>query len=423
MNNTRITLPTKEEKLLEFKNFGKQLQVPFVVYADTEAVLKPITECDENELKNNIKGAYQRHIPHSIGYYLHSYYPHLIESRYEKFTKTSEEPDCITWFAKQLKSIGQKLFPVLNMNKKMNVLSKEEEDKFTRAKNCHICGELFNDGDNPVRDHSHLSGEYRGPAHDACNLNYQETRMIPVIFHNLKYDLHFLIEKIAASGRGQIQIIPTSTENYISFTKYFHKSELVEEPEQRKFDNLQRFSFRFIDSFRFLSESLETLASNLTESDLKITRLNWNNINDEQFKLIQRKGVYPYDHIKSEENLLETTLPPIDDFYNILNESHISQEDYEFALSVWNAFKVKNIQQYTDIYLQTDVLLLADIFENFRQASMQSYGLDPAHYFTLPGFSWDAMLKITKAKIELIHGQNIDQVNFFERGEFELNKK
>lgn len=110
LNNTRITLPTKEEKLLEFKNFGKQLQVPFVVYADTEAVLKPITECDENELKNNIKGAYQRHIPHSIGYYLHSYYPHLIESRYEKFTKTSEEPDCITWFAKQLKSIGQNCF-------------------------------------------------------------------------------------------------------------------------------------------------------------------------------------------------------------------------------------------------------------------------------------------------------------------------
>lgn len=418
LNNTRTTLPSEDEKMIEFKAHEKQLNAPFVIYAETEAILQPITDCseNENEMDTSVKGAYQKHIPHSIGYYLHSHYPNLVESRYEKYEKSIANPDCATWFVNELKKIGEEVYPILNTNKRMDPMSKEEETHFMSRRSCHICGEQFKVGDIRVRDHSHLSGKFRGAAHESCNLKYQETRVVPVIFHNLKYDLHFLIEKVAAAGNGNINVIPTSTENYISFTKYFDNSELNQQPQQKQYKNCQRLSFRFIDSFRFLAESLEALASNLTEHDLRITKSNWMNISDEQFKLIQRKGVYPYDYIKSEQNLLETSLPPIDKFYNKLNETQISQDDYDFAQAVWTSFNVQNILEYTDVYLRTDVLLLADVFENFRKASLESYGLDPAHYFTLPGYSWDAMLKITKVKIELIHGQNIDQLNFFEKG-------
>lgn len=419
LNSTRVTLPSKEEKIIEFKNTEKQLDVPFIIYADTEAFLKPVTENESDGDNTTITGAYQRHIPHSIGYYLHSKYPDLMESHYNHFIKTAEEPDSITWFANQLKRIAGIAYPILHTNKRMEPLSVEKQQQFLNASKCHICEEKFEEVDRRVRDHSHLTGKFRGAAHELCNLRFQEPHMIPVVFHNLKYDLHLLIEKIAAIGAGNIHIIPTSTENYISFTKYFNNNELTQASQQESFKYSNRFAFRFIDSFRFLAESLEALASNLVESDFKITKSNWQNLPDDQLRLLQRKGVYPYDYIKSEENLAETSLPPIEQFYNQLNDSNISQDEYELALTVWETFRVKTLQQYTDIYLKTDILLLADIFENFRQASLASYGLDPAHYFTLPSYSWDAMLKITKAKIELIHSDNIDQINFFERGNSE----
>lgn len=415
MNNTKITLPSEDEKIIEFKNHEKKIPVPVVIYADTEAFLKPISECADDEL--TIKGAYQRHIPHSIGYYLHSQYPTIITPRYEKYIKTSDDSDCITWFVNQLKSIGEQIYPILNTIKKMDSLTVEEENSYKNAEFCHICNEKFNDQEKQirVRDHSHLTGKFRGAAHSSCNLKFQEPRMIPVVFHNLKYDLHLIIEKMASVAKGCIHIIPTSTENYLSFTKYFESHEMSQQPNHQ-YDYKKRFSFRFIDSFRFLPESLETLASNLNESELRISRENWKDISNEQFKLIQRKGVYPYDYIKSDSNLNETSLPSKEDFYNILNDTHISMEQYQFAQKVWDKFNVIDIRQYTNIYLKTDVLLLADIFENFRETSMMAYGLDPAHYFTLPGFSWDSMLKFTKVKIELIHGENIDQINFIERG-------
>lgn len=417
MNNTKITLPSEDEKIIEFKNHGKKLPVPIVIYADTEAFLKPILQCEDGDDDTSLKGAYQRHIPHSIAYYLHSLYPSITTSRYEQYCKTSDDSDCITWFVKQLKTIGEEIYPILNTNKKMHPLTAVEEDSYQKAEFCHICDEKFNEQETQirVRDHSHLTGNFRGAAHSSCNLKFQEPRMIPVVFHNLKYDLHLIIEKMASVAKGSINIIPTSTENYLSFTKYFECQEMSQQPNHQ-YNYKHRFSFRFIDSFRFLPESLETLASNLSESELKISRGNWKDISDEQFKLIQRKGVYPYDYVKSSDNLNETSLPPKEDFYNILNDTHISMEEYQFAQTVWSAFNVVNIQQYTNIYLKTDVLLLADIFENFRETSMIAYGLDPAHYFTLPGYSWDAMLKFTKAKIELIHGTNIDQINFVEQG-------
>ena len=95
----------------------------------------------------------------------------------------------------------------------------------------------------------------------------------------------------------------------------------------------------------------------------------------------------------------ETKLPSKDDFYSQLNEEHITDQDYERAKQIWNRFKINNLRDYHDFYLATDVYLLADVFENFRDMCLDYYGLDPAHYYTLPNVAWGAMLKILKPNL------------------------
>ena len=102
-------------------------------------------------------------------------------------------------------------------------------------------------------------------------------------------------------------------------------------------------------------------------------------------------------------------MPKIEEFYSTLNEEYISEKDYNHAKEVWNAFRIKNMGEYHDLYLQSDVLLLTDVFENFTNTCMQYYGLDPCHYFTSPGLSWDALLKMTKVKLELMTDVNMYQ--------------
>ena len=118
--------------------------------------------------------------------------------------------------------------------------------------------------------------------------------------------------------------------------------------------------------------------------------------------MLLKKGVYPYEYMNTWERFEETNLPPKEAFQNSLKNCNISDEEYAHAQNVWSQFDCKTIQDYHDIYLKTDVLLLADIFETFRQFSKVNYRLDPAHYVSSPQLSWDAMLLHTEAEIELI---------------------
>jgi hypothetical protein len=160
---------------------------------------------------------------------------------------------------------------------------------------------------------------------------------------------------------------------------------------------------RFIDSCQFLSASLETLVCNLVKScDLDFDKFEYTRSQMGTNELLFAKGVFPYEFFDSLEKFNETQLPPKDAFYSNLNEESITDEEYQRALKVWEIFDCKNFRQYHDLYLKTDVLLLAEVFENFREMGMRYYGLDPAQYLTLPSYSWDACLKYTGVKLELI---------------------
>lgn len=406
LNFTKITLPSEDDKWCFFHKYDRQLEVPFIVYADIEAILI------EAPKETNIpKGAYQKHIAHSIGYYFHCR-SKTLQSYYQSYSGL----DCIDWFCNELKKIAILVWKNLCDIKPMLPLTPEQKHEHEIAEFCHICQKPFYEDETKVFDHSHITGEYRGPAHNACNLNYKESKIVPVVFHNLQYDLHFLIEKIAASCSGSVDIIPINREKYISFTKKYTKKDLnvynSEDDEDEK-DGVA-IKLRFIDSYRFMSDSLAKLASYLPSNEFQISRRVWENLNDEEFEMVTQKNFYPYDYMDSPEKLCETNLPSIECFYNKLNDSNICQNDYEFAKKIWNAFKIKNMLEYTEIYLKSDVAILADIFESFRNQCMLNYELDPAHYFTTPGLSWDAMLKKTRVNIELI--TDVNQMLFIERG-------
>ena len=128
---------------------------------------------------------------------------------------------------------------------------------------------------------------------------------------------------------------------------------------------------------------------------------------DEDMALIIRKGVYPYEYMTDMNKFNENKLPPKKDFKSTLKIEEISDEEYEHAQNVFNHFEMKDLLDYTNLYVTTDVLILADIFEQFRDSCIRHYELDPAHFYTAPGLSFQAALKMTKVEMELLTDVNM----------------
>ena len=136
--------------------------------------------------------------------------------------------------------------------------------------------------------------------------------------------------------------------------------------------------------------------------------------NENQYKLLIQKGIYPYEYMTNWDKFKETKLPPREAFYSKLNMAGVREEDYEHAHRVWKEFGLKDLGEYHDLYLKTDVILLAKIFEEFRKVYLKNYGLDPAHFCTAPGLAWKVCLKKTRIRLELL--LDPDMILMFERG-------
>ena len=160
-----------------------------------------------------------------------------------------------------------------------------------------------------------------------------------------------------------------------------------------------------------MASSLEALAGNLSKEDFKLVGQRWQG---EDFDLVTQKGIFPYEYLDDISKLNAKKFPSKDEFYSTLYESSVADEDYKRAQKVWNHFGMRRMKDYHDLYLETDVLLLADIFESFRKTCLGNYGLDPAHYLSVPGLSWDAFLKRSGSEIELM--SDMDMFQFFEKG-------
>ena len=391
--------------MLHFKNYYKQLPIPFVVYADFECLTKPMNTCSPNP-EDSYNYNYQKHEPSGFCFYIKGIVPNTFEPI--SYTKTNNNGSSLPEiFVLKLEKITHKLYNDFYRRPKPLKLTKEEQISFEKETVCHIFQKPFEQG-GKVRDHCHFSGQYRGAAHNSCNLQCRKPIILPVVFHNLQgYDAHLFIKQLS-SIPGELNCIPSTEEKYISFSR---KIKVDEYKSKRTGETVSLyFEIRFIDSFKFLQTSLSNLVGNLQPDDFHNTK----EIFGENIDLLTRKGVYPYDYVSSIEKLSETQLPPKEEFYSKLNDEDITDDDYQHANKVWNTFKCQTIKDYHDLYLKSDVLLLADVFENFRSTCLKHYNLDPAHYFTSPGLAWDACLKETGQELELLH--DYDMLMMFEKG-------
>ena len=372
------------------------------MYADFEALTEKVQGCKPNNDKSYID-AYHKHTDCGYGYKVICCY----DEKYTKPVEIYRGPNSVYKFMEKMLEEVKYCKNVIKykFNKQLNV-TKEDEIKFKKADSCHICNKKYTATDIRVRDHCHITGKYRGSAHQDCNLNFRLTDKIPLIFYNLRaYDSHFIMQNIGQKAKNHtykkkngekcqmnINVIPTNMEKYIGFMLGKH---LI-----------------FVDSLQFINSSLEKLVDNLPDEKLKYTK---EEFKDDHFQLMKQRGFYPYDHMDSFDKFYETKLPNKEDFYSILNDKNITDSQYIHAQNVWKKFSLKNMGDYHDLYLKSDILLLAGVFENFRKTCFQFYNLDPCHhYITSPGLSYDSMLKMTDINLKLM--TDVDMFQFIGRG-------
>ena len=351
--------------------------------------------------------------------------------------------DCMKKFCKDLREHSTK---IINYEKKKMVpLTTKEEIYHNSQKKCYICKKEFNNNNNDkkrkkVRDLCHYTGKYRGATHNICNVRYKVPKEIPVVFHNdSTYDYHFIIKDLVKEFNGNFACLGENTEKYITFSV----------PIKKKIENKDieiNYKIKFIDSCRFMSSSLSKLVDNLSEGIHNNKCLDCNSCLDyvwitkneklllkcfncnvyykkkfnkelikkfknmysfcnndlNKFILLLRKGVYPYEYMDSWEKFNMTSLPSKKEFYSNLNMEDVDDIDYRHGNNVFNKFKLENLGDSRDLYVQSDTLLLADVFENFRDMCLKEYELDPALFVLLPELAWQARLKKSNIELELL---------------------
>lgn len=394
----RTKYPTKDKNILTFKNYGKTFKHPFSVYMDFESTLEKVDKED----------VYQKHIVNSCGYKYNCIYDEYDEPL--QIINSNTPDKIIEKVIIDLERLAKKSYDITKQNMKYSLTSEEWKNHKSNTL-CQDCQCEYTETNKKVIHHDHITGKYISSICNKCNLHYKYEKFLPVYIHNLKgYDAHFIIPFLNQFGaEGKVSCIPNTEEKYISFSKSVFVDRIVKE-DGKTVDIY--YEIRFLDTLAFLPSSLDNLTQNLKNGcndNMEDLRKTFKNVsthfkNDDEFKLMIQKGIYPYDYITSYDVLHEKELPSIDKFYSKLNDTSCSEESYEKAKIVWNTFQCKSFMDYHNLYLTSDVLLLADIWENFKNVCYKIYKLDVSYYYTSPGLSWDAFLKHTQEEYKTKKG-------------------
>lgn len=414
-----VQLPTTAKNITKFQNFHREFKHPYHVFADFESTLEKVNVL--NDINSETK-KYQKHIQNSFGLKYNCI--HEEHSENIKICNDKNPLEVNRQFIEELEKLALKSYQLTQLNRYEINYKENEEALHKLNKNCFNCKCEYTKDNKKVAHHDHISGEFISSLCNKCNLDFQYKKFLPVYIHNLKgYDAHLFITSLNNYGykhtkNDNISCIPNNEEQYISFSKNIKVDEYINDKD--KTVNVM-FEIRFIDTYGFMASSLTGLIDNLKKGGKNIAE--WRKIfknvsnefkDDEQFVLMIQKGIYPYDYIDNYEKLLESKLPKKKDFNNKLTFSKCSDEDYKQAQLVWKTLKCYTFMDYHNIYLKSDVLLLADVWESFREVCFTNYKLDADYYYTAPSLSWDAMLKLTGVNLELI--TDIDMYLFIESG-------
>ena len=276
-----------ETGIIKFKNYEKQIPIPFKIYADTECLLKRINISEGKYTK-----LYQKHIPNSIGAKLV-----CIDNRFTLPTIIFEGKNCINNFIKWIFTQQERINQIINnhFNKKLK-MTIEDENNYQNSQDCWICNKKLDK--DKVRDHCHITGKYRGAAHSKCNLKLKIPKKLPIIFHNLEgYDGHIIFKELNNFDNIDIQVIPKSSEKYMSI--------------------IINNNIVFINSLQFCKASLDTLAGNLQDSDFKHLM---SEFLEDKLKILRKKDAYPYEWVDSYEKFNYKELPPEEAFYSSIDD-------------------------------------------------------------------------------------------------------
>ena len=381
--------PHKDAAQLNFSNYSNIVPASFVMYCDLEAMITKEVKVNRGKIQTK-----SVHVPVAVG----TITVCRPKKEFGSLPMIYTGADCIDVL---LQFIQSEVSRVSNILKNVCVpCAMRPEDKYMHkhAKHCFMCRKKFSDFCHldKVRDHCHLSGKFRYTLCSTCNLTRaKRPPEIHLFFHGLSnYDSHFIIQKLYNFSSTEIKIIPKNTEKYLSFSVG---------------------CVHFKDSYQFLSESLAVLVQNLMDKGPDhFVYVNKFIKDNEQRELLKQKGIFPYNYMKDVRVLRKKHLPKKEEFFNDLTCQHITKDEYDFAQKVWDRFSCKTFQDYMEIYLLADCLLLCDVFENFRSNCLQQYNIDPCYYFSAPHFTFDAFLRHSSLTLELL--SDINQYLFIIKG-------
>ena len=277
---------------------------------DFKSILEPIQGLGNNLMISSTREV-NNHVP--SGWCIHSEFAYR---KIENPLKLYRGKDCIKKFYDHVIGEARRLYQSFP-EKPITPLTPKEMDRYKKSERCYICFKPFKEDNPKVRDHCHYAGRYRGPAHMKCNLQYKIPSYIPIVFHSLLgHDTHLFIKELAASSPdgAKMGIITKNKEDYISFSI---KVEVDQYIDKNGIETLKEIQLRFIDSFKFMSSSLVSLVNNLAHGDSEF--FGFQEYSENQYKLLIKKGIYPYEYMTDWDRFKEMKLPPREAFYSKLN--------------------------------------------------------------------------------------------------------
>ena len=381
--------PHKDAAQLNFSNYSNIVPASFVMYCDLEAMITKEVKVNRGKIQTK-----SVHVPVAVG----AITVCRPKKEFGSLPMIYTGADCIDVLLQFIQSEVSRVSNILKNVCVPCVMRPEDKYMHKHAKHCFMCRKKFSDFHHldKVRDHCHLSGKFRYTLCSTCNLTRaKRPPEIHLFFHGLSnYDSHFIIQKLYNFSSTEIKIIPKNTEKYLSFSVG---------------------CVHFKDSYQFLSESLAVLVQNLMDKGPDhFVYVNKFIKDNEQRELLKQKGIFPYNYMKDVRVLRKKHLPKKEEFFNDLTCQHITKDEYDFAQKVWDRFSCKTFQDYMEIYLLADCLLLCDVFENFRSNCLQQYNIDPCYYFSAPHFTFDAFLRHSSLTLELL--SDINQYLFIIKG-------
>lgn len=447
ISGQRIEMPKEGENILKFTHYSNINECPVRIYADFETFNDTSMS---KKSKNGNTSFNTGHKPASFKILVHSDIPidgYIKVGDYWTYSYMYKGVDCDIVFVNKVQELENELVDIIkqeqlkhttkeeklkkieaqvkklklkdylnyitekevkklyNLNKMYDIISKEDrkdviimneeqKEEYKKCSSCWLCKNTFTNENKKVRHHNHNTGHFNSAMCNNCNIQIKDKIKIPVLFHNLNYDKNVFFKSLVYYEKvKKVNILPDNLENYKSFS-------------------IGRL--HFIDSMRFMASSLAKLISNLPEDNMPMLKHLSNN-DDTKLKYIKQKGYFPYEWFCDVEqfNLPITELKK-EHFNNKLTLSKLDDDEWDYILQLIKDMEFKTFGDFHDFYLDIDVNGLADVFENFRQTSLQYYKLDPCHYVGTPSFAWDAMLLKQNVELELL--TDSDMYQFFERG-------